>query len=375
MAQPGHPTSAQVPLFCAASAAQGLDLPAVLGQVVESQRYVLGPCVQAFEAAFAQYVGVPHAVGVANGTDALIIALRGLGVGAGQRVLTVANAGFYVSTAIRAVGAEPVYADVDAQTLNLAPEAVADALAKQPLAAVVVTHLYGQLADVQAIAALCRDARVPLIEDCAQAHGARRDGRLAGGWGDVGCFSFYPTKNLGALGDGGALVTADAALAGRMRALRQYGWGNKYEVELPGGCNSRLDEMQAAVLSAKLPLLDAANAQRRVIASRYTAAFARLPVQAPSVGGEDHVAHLYVLRSARRDALRAHLAERGIASDIHYPVPDHRQPVQAAAYAHVRLPVTEAACGEVLTLPCFPGMISEQVDRVIDAVASFHEQG
>src|SRR5690606_5525733 len=137
--------------------------------------------------------------------------------------------------------------------LNLAPEAVADALAKQPLAAVVATHLYGQLADVQAIAALCRDARVPLIEDCAQAHGARRDGRMAGAWGDVGCFSCCPTKNLGALGEGGALVTADAALTGRMRALRQYGWGNKYEVELSGGCNSRLDEMQAAVLSAKLP--------------------------------------------------------------------------------------------------------------------------
>lgn len=362
-----------VPLFSAAAAAQGLDLAAVLREVVESQRYVLGPCVQAFEKAFAAYVGVPHAIGVANGTDALTIALRGLGLGTGQRVLTVANAGFYSSTAIRAVGAEPVYADVDATTLNLSPAALADALAGPPLGAVVVTHLYGQLADMPAIAALCRAARVPLIEDCAQAHGARRDGRLSGAWGDVGCFSFYPTKNLGALGDGGALVTADAALAERMRALRQYGWGAKYEVVMGGGSNSRLDELQAAVLCAKLPLLDAANARRRAIAARYGAAFAHLPLQAPRAEAEDYVAHLYVVRSARRDALRAHLAAQGIASDVHYPIADHRQPVQASACAGVHLPVTESACDQVLTLPCFPGMTDEQADRVIAEVSSFHE--
>lgn len=363
-----------VPLFCAAAAAQGLDLPAVLREVVESQRYVLGPCVQAFEKAFAAYVGVPHAIGVANGTDALTIALRGLGLGPGQRVLTVANAGFYSSTAIRAIGAEPVYADVDATTLNLSPAALAEALAGPPLGAVVVTHLYGQLADMPAIAALCRAAGVPLIEDCAQAHGARRDGRLAGAWGDVGCFSFYPTKNLGALGDGGALVTADAVLAERMRALRQYGWGAKYEVVMGGGSNSRLDELQAAVLSAKLPLLDAANARRRAIAARYGEAFAHLPLQAPRAEAEDYVAHLYVVRSAQRDALRAHLTAQGIASDVHYPIADHLQPVQASACAGALLPVTESACAQVLTLPCFPGLTDELADRVIAAVSSFHER-
>ncbi len=366
--------SVSVPLFSAASAAQGLDLPALLRQVIDSERYVLGSYVNAFEAAFALYLGVDHAIGVANGTDALELALRGLGIGHGHRVLTVANAGFYGSTAILATGAEPVYADVDPTTLNLAPQALADALQQsQPIHAVIATHLYGQMADVTAIASLCHAAGVPLIEDCAQAHGARHAGRAAGAWGDVGCFSFYPTKNLGAVGDGGALVTTDDALAERLRALRQYGWGSKYEVVRRGGRNSRLDELQAAVLVAKLPLLDSANAQRRSIAMRYTAAFAGTSLKAPVIDALHHVAHLYVIRSPRRGALRAHLAACGVASDIHYPVPDHRQPVHAGAYSDVTLPVSEAACRELLTLPCFPGMTDVQVAHVIETVNCFLE--
>ena len=208
-----------VPLFSAELAARGLDLTAVLGQVIASERYVLGPWVQAFESAFAAYVGVGHAIGVANGTDALELALRGLDIGPGQRVLTVANAGFYGSSAILAVGAEPVYADVDPVTLNLAPQVLADMLGSQSIHAVIATHLYGRMADMAVIAPLCRVAGVSLIEDCAQAHGARLAGRAAGAWGDVACFSFYPTKNLGALGDGGALVTGIDALADRLRAL------------------------------------------------------------------------------------------------------------------------------------------------------------
>ena len=382
MPQPEHSRQEPVPLFCAASAAQGIDLTETLRQVVESQRYVLGPCVLSFEEAFAPYVGVSHAVGVGNGTEALSIALRGLGVVPGDRVLTVANAGFYASTAIRGLGAVPVYVDVDPHSLNMDPAALAEALGRSgkagesPVRAVVVTHLYGFLADMPALSRLCSEAGVPLVEDCAQAHGALREGRRAGAWGDVGCFSFYPTKNLGALGDGGAVVTANPELAARLRSLRQYGWGAKYEVTLEGGVNSRLDELQAAVLLAKLPWLDAANARRRDIAVRYTSAFAGWPLQLPQSGqgaGLDQVAHLYVLRTARRDALRTHLTSRGIASDIHYPVPDHRQPVQAAAYAQVELPVTETACAQVLTLPCFPGMTDEQVARVIRAVNEFHE--
>lgn len=369
------PPLANVPLFSAEAAAFGLDLGQVLHEVLDSQRYILGPQVQAFERAFAAYVGVAHAVGVANGTDALELALRALGIGPGQRVVTVANAGFYGSTAIRMVGATPVYVDVDEATLTLSPAALRQVLATQAVGAVIVTHLYGQLADMAAIAALCQQAGVALIEDCAQAHGARRDGRCAGAWGEIGCFSFYPTKNLGALGDGGALVTDDAALAERLRSLRQYGWRAKYEVVLPDGCNSRLDELQAAVLGAKLPRLDAANAERRAIAVRYQRAFADLPLRLPASTGEDHVMHLYVVRTARRAALRAHLAAAGVATDIHYPIADHLQPLLVAEAEPPALPASEAACAEVLTLPCFPGLGDEQVQRVIDAVRGFHEGG
>ena len=366
--------AAAVPFFSASGAAFGVDLGACLQRVVDSGWYVLGPQVRDFEAAFARHVGVGHAVGVANGTDALTLALRALGVGPGQRVVTVANAGGYASTAIRQLGAEPCYVEVERQRLTLAPESLAELLRSTPPAAVVVTHLYGQMADIGPIAELCRQAGVPLVEDCAQAHGARRDGRRAGAWGAIGCFSFYPTKNLGALGDGGAVATDDARLAERLRALRQYGWGRKYEVTLPGGVNSRLDELQAAVLLAKLPRLDAANEERRAIARRYATAFAELPLVCPPPPDEDDVVHLYVVRTPRRAALQAHLSAQGIGCDVHYPVPDHRQPAWAAS-AVPALPITEAACAEVLSLPCYPGLTSAQAGQVIDAVRGFFAHG
>lgn len=362
--------AAAVPFFSARGAAFGIDLVPVLAGVVASGRYVLGPQVGAFEAAFARYLGVAEAVGVANGTDALTLALRALGVGAGQRVVTAANAGGYGSTAIAQLGAVPLLVDIDADDLTLSPDALAAALGQGGVAAVIVTHLYGRMADVARIAALCQQAGVPLIEDCAQAHGARRAGRRAGAWGAIGCFSFYPTKNLGALGDGGAVVTDDAGLAERLRALRQYGWARKYEVSLPGGINSRLDELQAAVLLAKLPRLDAANAERRAIAARYSTAFAGLPLVCPAAPDQDHVAHLYVVRTGQRERLRAHLAAVGVASEVHYPLPDHRQPVFAGA-AMPQLPVAETACAEVLSLPCYPGLSEAQVTQVIDAVCDF----
>lgn len=364
-------TTPAVPFFSAASAGFGIDLGACVQQVVDSGWYVLGPQVRAFETAFAHYVGVSHAVGVANGTDALSLAMRALGVGRGQRVATVANAGGYASTAIRLLGAEPSYVDIDPQRLTMDPGSLALLLQHAPPAAVVVTHLYGRMADVGPIAAMCRQAGVPLIEDCAQAHGARHESRSAGAWGAIGCFSFYPTKNLGALGDGGAVVTDDATLAERVRALRQYGWHRKYEVALRGGTNSRLDELQAAVLLAKLPRLDAANDERRAVATRYSAAFADLPLVCPPPLGADYVAHLYVVRTPQRAALQAHLAEHGVSCDVHYPVPDHRQPAWAAADAP-RLPATEAACAEVLSLPCYAGLSDEQVQGVIEAVRAFH---
>jgi dTDP-4-amino-4,6-dideoxygalactose transaminase len=290
-------------------------------------------------------------------------------------VACVANAGFYGSAAAHLVGASPLYVDVDAQTLTMDADALAGALARRP-AAVIATHLYGQLADMARIARMCRAAGVALIEDCAQAHGARRDGQSAGSFADIGCFSFYPTKNLGAIGDGGAVVTSNSELATHVRALRQYGWSKKYEVARLGGRNSRLDELQAAVLREKLPHLDRQNAQRRAIARRYCEAFAALPVRLPACAGEDFVAHLYVVRTGRRDALRERLLECGVATDVHYPIADTRQPAWQGLRDAEPLPVTEAACASVLTLPCFPGMTGDQVDHVIRSFKSFfaHEE-
>lgn len=362
-----------IPLFSAHAANAGLDLAEAVRRVIDSHWYVLGQEVTAFEQEFAAYVGSAHCVSLANGTDALELGLRALGVNRGDRVACVANAGFYGSTAIHAIGAHPIYVDIDPSSANMAAGSLQQALAQQPKA-VIVTHLYGRMADIETLAAMARAAGVAVIEDCAQAHGARRNGRMAGSVGDMGCFSFYPTKNLGALGDGGAVTCQDAALVGRLRALRQYGWSSKYTVALANGRNSRLDEMQAAVLRAKLPLLDGWNAERRRIASRYHEAFANLPVDLPGPVGEDYVAHLYVLRlpeASQRDGFRAHLQGRDVATDVHYPIPDHRQPAYPSGDSRHSLPATESACDRNVTLPCFPGMTDSQVEQVIDAARSF----
>jgi dTDP-4-amino-4,6-dideoxygalactose transaminase len=230
--------------------------------------------------------------------------------------------------------------------------------------AVVVTHLYGRMAGLPAL--LAAAGKVPVIEDCAQAHGARLEGRHAGTWGAVGCFSFYPTKNLGALGDGGALVTSDAALASRIRALRQYGWTSRYRSTIPRGRNSRLDEMQAAILRAKLPHLDSWNVRRRDIARYYGSALAGLDLALPGTCGPDYVAHLYVVRTPHRDRLARTLAAEGIGTDVHYPVPDYLQ--ESVRTASAPLSETERCCREVLTLPCFPEMTDEETARVAAAV-------
>jgi dTDP-4-amino-4,6-dideoxygalactose transaminase len=350
-------------------AAQEGDVRAALERVLARGWFILGPEVEAFEREFAQACGVSHGVGVANGTDALELALRALGVGPGHEVVTVANAGGYSTTAIRAAGAQPVYVDVEPRSLNMDAAALAAALTPRTRA-VVVTHLYGRMADLPLLLEVANRAGVPLIEDCAQAHGAAREGRPAGSWGAAGCFSFYPTKNLGAVGDGGAVVTSDAVLAGRVRRLRQYGWSERYRSAQAGGRNSRLDEMQAAVLRAKLPHLPAFNARRRAIARAYQEALRGAPLELPENTGEDYVAHLYVVRTPRRDALRAALAAKGIIAEVHYPVPDHWQEPWRAP---VVLPVTEQAAREVLTLPCFPEMTDEEVALVARAVVEFFE--
>lgn len=361
-----------VPLFSAAAANAGIDFSAPLMRVVNRHWYIMGEEVKAFEREFADYVGVEHCISVANGSEALEIALLGLGVGPGDRVVTVANAGFYSSTAIRAVGAEPVYVDVDERSLTMCPESLKRALSK-PAKVVIVTHLYGQLAEIETLAAVAKNAGAAVLEDCAQSHGARSSSGQCGSFGDLACFSFYPTKNLGALGDGGAIVTSSAETAERLLKLRQYGWSTKYHVTVALGRNSRLDEMQAAILRVKLPLLDQWNEQRRSIALRYCEGFKDLPVTLPVSLDEDFVAHLFVLRVEDREAFTLYLRDHGVSTDVHYPVPDHWQ----TAYKLTEtfdLPVTESACSRLVSLPCFPGLTESQVDRVIEVVNGYFKQ-
>jgi len=339
-----------------------------MNRVVDSGWLVLGPEVKKFEAAFAAWLGASECISVANGTDAIELGLKAIGVAPGDQVATVANASMYTTTALLAIGAEPFFMDVDLDSRCATLAEVTRAI-EAGVKAVVVTHLYGLAApEIAEIAAYCAARGVPLFEDCAQAHGAMSNGKRTGTFGAASSFSFYPTKNLGALGDGGAVVTSDAGIAARMRALRQYGWSEKYTVQVAGARNSRLDEMQAAILSAFLPSLDEANARRLAIADRYSAALDHAEVQVPSATGAAYVGHLYVVRSPRRDALRAHLREAGVASDVHYPIPDHRQPVFGGRYAHVRLENTECLAAEILTLPCYPEMSDAAVEHVITAV-------
>ena len=348
------------------SGALGAELAAAVEHVVRSGWYVLGEEVGAFEREFAAYCGVADAIGVGNGSDALELAIAALDLRSGSRILVAPNAAMYGTLAILANACEPVFVDVDAESGGLGPDAVERAL-DDDVRAVIVTHLYGRLAPIETIIARAAARGIPVIEDCAQAHGALRGGRRAGSFGSLGCFSFYPTKNLGALGDGGAVVTNDAALAERVRRLRQYGWATKYDVAIAHGRNSRLDELQAAILRKKLARLDAWNARRREIARRYHAGIAHDRIQVPALRGDDDVAHLYVVRSTERDSLRQHLASRSIRTDVHYPIPDHRQRLFGGRYDTQYLPAAETLAATVLSLPCFPELRDDEVDAVIDA--------
>lgn len=339
--------------------------------VVRSGYFVLGPSVRAFEESFAAYCGVAHCIGVANGTDALELSLRAVEVAPGDRVAVVANAAMYGTSTVLACGAEPVFIDVLAENATMDPASLRAALTAQTVKAVIVTHLYGQLACIGEIAAICSEFGTSLIEDCAQAHGARNAQGLAGSFGDIASFSFYPTKNLGALGDGGAVTTNSPQLAERVRQLRQYGWTQKYTNGIPGGRNSRLDEIQASMLTVMLPHLDAWNSRRRAVAARYSQEIRNPRIITHECGGDDYVAHLYVIRTQVRGDLKGHLDSAGVQTDVHYPLPDYRQPCHSGRFDHVTLPVTEAEAATVLTLPCFPELSNAEVDRVIAACNSF----
>ena len=356
--------------------AQRIAIDAAIARVLDGGVYVLGREVEVFEAAFADFVGVAHAIGVASGTDAIEIALRACGIGSGDLVFSVSHTAVATIAAIERAGATPVLVDVEPGTYTMAPRELLRVLQSPPAgrpAAVLPVHIYGQPAELSALTEIARIHGLRLIEDCAQSHGALYRGRAVGSFGDIACFSFYPTKNLGALGDGGMVVTNDPALAAALREIREYGWGERY-VSARAGINSRLDPIQAAILGVKLRSLEADNARRQVVADRYDTGLTGLPLALPARRPQaTHVFHQYVIRLAERDALRADLQAAGIGSGIHYPVPVHQQPAYGGRLAcgPLGLGVTERAAPQILSLPIYPQISDEAVDRVIAEIRSF----
>lgn len=351
------------------------DLLDEIGDVLASGWWLNGNQTKVFCEAFASYIGVKDCLAVANGTDALEIAMRAVldvRQRQGTEVITVANAGGYSTVACRLVGLTPVYVDIEEASQLVSPDSVLAALCPET-ALVVVTHLYGSVVDVPHLRLMMDNAGygdVPIIEDCAQAHGVRLGSQVAGSMGDIATFSFYPTKNLGAFGDGGAIVSSDASLVSRCRQLHQYGWTSKYTISVPYGRNSRMDEVQAAFLNKFLPGLDMANRRRVEILDRYAVASPRDVHIVRSNNGT--VAHLAVVLCDRRDDLRRHLADHEVQSDIHYPVLDCDQ-VGWKNLPHrispTGLPVSRASVSRLLTLPCFPGLTGTEVQRVCDILS------
>jgi dTDP-4-amino-4,6-dideoxygalactose transaminase len=338
-------------------------------RVLDSGHYILGPEVEAFETAFAAYCGVEHAIGVASGTDALMLALRGLGIGPGDEVITVSHTAVATVAAVLAAGATPVLVDVEPDYWTIDPEAARRAITARTRA-IIPVHLYGQPADMAAIMAIAGEHGLSVIEDCAQAVGAQYRGLRVGSVGDAGCFSFYPTKNLGAIGDGGAVVTKRTDVAARVRRLRQYGWDEHRATEAPG-VNSRLDALQAAILGVKLPRLEADNARRREIAARYTEGLAGLPIDSPRARPHtSHVYHLYVIACEERDRLKQRLADADVVAGVHYPVPAHAHPGYdgKCRIGPGGLGLTDRLVGRILSLPMYPEMSAADVERVLSVM-------
>ncbi len=354
------------------------EIDAAIAEVLSSGWFILGKQTAAFEKEFAQFLGAGHSVGVGNGTDALELALRACDIGPGDAVLTVSHTAVATAAAIELAGATPVWVDIDPETFTMAPERLRETISEYEeaavgknlplLKAILPVHLYGHPADMPAILEIARLHGLRVIEDCAQAHGATLNGKPVGTWGELAAFSFYPTKNLGALGDGGAVVTNDPALAEKLRLLREYGWQERYVSRLPG-MNTRLDEMQSAVLRVKLRHLAADNARRRDIARQYDEALAATPLRLPRISSQaESVYHQYVIRTERRDELKAQLQAAGVGTLIHYPVPIHQQPAYAGrCYQSLHgLPHTEQAAREILSLPMYPQLTNESVNQVCD---------
>lgn len=349
-----------------------------INRVLESGVYILGEEVEAFEREFAHFLGIAHAVGVGSGTEALHLALRVLEIGPGDCVITVSHTAVATVAAIGLAGATPRFVDIDPATFTMDPSQLEEVIQREIHAgsrvrAVIPVHLYGHPAAMPAIMEIARRHDLVVIEDCSQSHGAIADGKMTGTWGDLATFSFYPTKNLGALGDAGAIVTANSEFAEKARRLRQYGWKNRNYSEMPG-MNTRLDEIQAAILRVKLASLDNANHRRRELAALYDRLLATTPLKLPKVVSSiRHVFHQYVVRAQCRDNLLAFLRENGVLAAILYPIPVHLQPAYAsAAMASGVLPITEQVAGEILSLPLHPGLTNQDVIHISDLLTRWY---
>lgn len=347
------------------------QIDTAIAGVLNRSDYVLGQAVREFEAAFADYCQAGYAVGVDSGYSALELILKAYDIGPGDEVITAANTFIATALAVSNCGARPVLVDIDPTTYNLDPEKLETAVTPATRA-IIPVHLYGQPADMDPILAIARKHGLRVIEDACQAHGARYKGRRTGSLGDAAAFSFYPSKNLGAYGDGGMVVTNDAHVADQVRLLRNLGQPVRYQHQIKG-YNHRLDTIQAAILCAKLPHLDEANAARRRAAAAYNQLLADLPVRTPpEAAWAEHVYHLYVIQVTDRDALGAYLNEAGIATGIHYPIPIHLQP----AYAELKhkpgdFPVTEHCAGQILSLPMYPDIHQEAVEHTVNSIKAF----
>lgn len=365
-------------IYCANPAAQfhshQTEIEAAIRRVLSGNRYILGPEVEALEQEFAAYIGTASAIGVANGTDAIELSLKALGLGRGDEVITVSHTAVATVAAIEAAGATPVLVDVVPGYYTLTPSQLEEVLTTRTRA-VIAVHLYGHPADLDVIGTFCSKHQLALVEDTSQAHGSRWRGKRLGSIGHIGCFSCYPTKNLGGIGDGGLVATNDPQLATKVRMLREYGWRERYISEIPGR-NSRLDELQAAILRVKLRHLDSDNAKRRNLAAHYDKLLQGLPLELPQTReGAEHVYHLYVVTSENRAALVVNLNKHNIFPGIHYPVPVHLQ----AAYAQrvttaLNMGVTEALAKEVLSLPLYPEFPNEDLIRVAKVIEDFFGQ-
>jgi dTDP-4-amino-4,6-dideoxygalactose transaminase len=350
------------------------EIDEAIARVLTSGRYILGQEVTTFEQEFAGYIGVKFGIGVGSGTDALQLALRACGVGAGDEVITVSHTAVATAAAIELSGAKPVFIDIESDTFLMDPSGIEKAVTPRTKV-ILPVHLYGNVAEMERILGIANRYGLHVIEDCAQSHGARYKERRSGAWGTLATFSFYPTKNLGALGDGGMVVTNDSELATRVRSLREYGWQQRYVSET-AGLNSRLDELQAAVLRVKLKYLDGSNEERRRRALLYTRRLQGAEICCPVVRKHvDSVYHLYVIRTKERDSLRDFLRGQGIQTLIHYPVPVHLQNAyKLLGCGPGDLPVTEECSRQILSLPLYPEIPESEIEEVSSQIGNFFKK-